>query len=437
MIAMNGHSNALQDEFVALRRRIVELERANADLTQQLASLQHVCSGNHDLSPHAHVHFDRFFDLSSDMLCTAGLDGYLKRVNASWERVLGFTAAEMCAEPFLSFVHPDDRQATVEAVSVLSRGQPVFHFVNRYRSKDGTYRCIEWMSAYDPAQELIYAVARDVTNRVQIEEELRVFKALVDNAPDGVAVARPDGTLIYLNSAECKLFQWEEQPGSTMFEAFAPEDHDLIAQVAAQVARGAWQGELICRRRDGSQFPGLISAFPINDQAGNVVALAAITRDISAIKQTEKERAALQEQVIAAQQAALRELSTPLIPLNDTVVVMPLVGAIDTARAQQIMETLLEGIAHHQATVAILDITGVQVVDTQVANALVRAAQATRLLGAQVMLTGISPAMAQTLVHLGIDLQGIITRRSLQDGIALALRTGSNATNHYAASTAR
>lgn len=425
MIAING--SAEQDELVALRQRIAELEQTNAALMQQLTSLQGEASGRHDLSPHAHVHFDRFFDLSSDMLCTAGIDGYMKRVNASWERVLGFTAAEMCAEPFLSFVHPDDQQATIDATSHLSQGQPVIAFVNRYRSKDGAYRWIEWMSAYDSAQELIYAVARDITNRVQMEEELRIFKALVDNAPDGVAVARPDGTFVYLNPAQRKLLQWEEQPGSTMFEAFAPEDHNRIAHVAAQVARGgAWQGELITQRRDGTHFPGLISAFAINDQTGNVMALAAINRDISVIKQAEEERATLQEQVIAAQQAALRELSTPLIPLNAKVVVMPLVGAIDTARAQQIMETLLEGIAQHQAMVAILDITGVQVVDTQVAHALIQASQATRLLGTQVVLTGISPAMAQTLVHLGIDLQGIITRRSLQDGIVLALRAGAN-----------
>jgi anti-anti-sigma factor len=101
---------------------------------------------------------------------------------------------------------------------------------------------------------------------------------------------------------------------------------------------------------------------------------------------------------------------------------MPLIGTIDTGRAQQVMEALLEGVAHHQATLAILDITGVSVVDTQVAQALIGAAQAVRLLGAQVMLTGIQPQIAQTLVHLGVDLSGIETRGSLQSGIAEALR---------------
>jgi anti-anti-sigma factor len=150
----------------------------------------------------------------------------------------------------------------------------------------------------------------------------------------------------------------------------------------------------------------------------NIQQLHAIERQ----KQAEAERAMLHEQIIDAQQAALRELSTPLIPVSDKVVIMPLIGTIDTGRAQQVMETLLEGVAHHQATLAILDITGVSVVDTQVAQALIGAAQAVRLLGAQVMLTGIQPQIAQTLVHLGVDLSGIETRGSLQSGIAEALR---------------
>jgi len=119
--------------------------------------------------------------------------------------------------------------------------------------------------------------------------------------------------------------------------------------------------------------------------------------------------------------ATLAELSTPLIPLSDTVVVMPIIGAVDSRRAQQVMETLLGGIAENGANVAIIDITGVSVVDTQVANVFVQAAQAVKLLGAQVMLTGIRPEVAQTLIGLGVDLRGIVTHSSLQRGIAMAL----------------
>ncbi len=135
------------------------------------------------------------------------------------------------------------------------------------------------------------------------------------------------------------------------------------------------------------------------------------------------------EERFRMQEAALRELSTPLIPISDRVVVMPLIGAIDSRRAQQVLETLLHGLADSRADRAILDITGVLVVDTQVANALVAAAQAVKLLGATVILTGIHPEVAQTLVGLGIDLRGIVTCGTLQSGIAYALERSSRGTH--------
>src|SRR4051812_29938399 len=111
-------------------------------------------------------------------------------------------------------------------------------------------------------------------------------------------------------------------------------------------------------------------------------------------------------------------MQLPLLAVSDHAVVMPLLGAIDSPRAQQGIETLLEGITAYGANIAILDITGVTVVDTQVANALLRAAQAARLLGARVVLPGIRPEIAQTLVGLGANLSEVVTRSSLQSGIA-------------------
>lgn len=122
-------------------------------------------------------------------------------------------------------------------------------------------------------------------------------------------------------------------------------------------------------------------------------------------------------EIVYMQRERVRELATPLIPLRDHVILMPLIGTIDPERAQQVMETLLAGVAAHHATTAILDITGVRTVDTQIAQALLQTARACRLLGAQVVLTGIQPQIAQTLVQLGADLNGIMTRSTLQAGI--------------------
>ncbi|NTV62373.1 MAG: PAS domain-containing protein [Oscillochloris sp.] len=164
-------------------------------------------------------------------------------------------------------------------------------------------------------------------------------------------------------------------------------------------------------RSDGSTRWLETNKIPLHDENDKVMGILGTIEDIT-------ERNAEEE----TRQAVIRELSTPLIPVTDDVVVMPLIGSIDSARAQQVIESLLEGIEQTRARIAIIDITGVPVVDTQVANALLRAAQAVRLLGTDVVLTGIRPEVAQTLVGLGADLSGIKTRGTLRSAITQALR---------------
>jgi rsbT co-antagonist protein RsbR len=127
------------------------------------------------------------------------------------------------------------------------------------------------------------------------------------------------------------------------------------------------------------------------------------------------------EERVERQRRALAELSTPVIQVYENILVLPLVGAIDTERARRVMEELLLGITHYQAELVIIDITGVPVVDTSVANHLMQAVKAARLLGAQSILVGISREIAQTLVHLQIDLTAVVTRSNLQAGIEYAL----------------
>ncbi|MBX2797549.1 MAG: STAS domain-containing protein [Myxococcales bacterium] len=121
------------------------------------------------------------------------------------------------------------------------------------------------------------------------------------------------------------------------------------------------------------------------------------------------------------QRAAIRELATPVIRVHDRVVMLPLVGTVDSARAQQVMESVLTAISQEQAQVLLLDIAGVAVVDTQVADYLLKTTDAVRLLGAQTILTGISAQVARTIVELGVDLSSLHTRNTLADGLQLAL----------------
>jgi PAS domain S-box-containing protein len=114
---------------------------------------------------------ERFFALSIDMLCFLDFSGYFKRLNPAWEQALGFTREELMSKPFIEFVHPDDRAATLNQNREVRSGGHARSFENRYLCKDGSYRWLLWNAAPDPAQRVIYSVARDITDRKQAEAE--------------------------------------------------------------------------------------------------------------------------------------------------------------------------------------------------------------------------------------------------------------------------
>jgi rsbT co-antagonist protein RsbR len=126
------------------------------------------------------------------------------------------------------------------------------------------------------------------------------------------------------------------------------------------------------------------------------------------------------EQVINRQQQELLDLSTPVIKMWDGIVAVPLIGTLDSERTQVVMESLLEAIVHNEATVAIIDITGVPTVDTLVAQHLLKAVAAARLMGAECIISGIRPQIAQTIVHLGVELGDVITKATLADALRVA-----------------
>jgi PAS domain S-box-containing protein len=240
-------------------------------------------------------------------------------------------------------------------------------------------------------------------------------QAVVDNAVDGIITIGDDGRIDSVNPAAARIFGYDTsdligQP----IQLLIPAPHDQQYQVIG-VGR-----EVVGRRKDGAEFPFdlAVGEMRLGDQHRYI----GIAHDLTERKRAAEEHAKLQEQIIQAQAATLAELSTPLIPISDQVVVMPLIGAIDSDRAHQVLTTLLHGIERSRARVAILDITGVPLVDTQVAKSLLVAAQAVRLLGARIVLTGIRPEVAQTLVGLGVDLGGIVTHSTLQSGIAYATK---------------
>jgi rsbT co-antagonist protein RsbR len=200
---------------------------------------------------------------------------------------------------------------------------------------------------------------------------------------------------------------------------------DMVTQVVTKDREVMAGGQPVTYEEPVTTTAGTIYVltvkFPIYDESGKLAGICGISTDITEQRRNDAERALLQEKIIEAQRATLDELSTPLIPLAAGVLAMPVVGTIDSLRADQILETLLEGITKHRAHTAILDITGVRVVDAQVASGIVAAARAARLLGARVLLTGIRPGVAQMLVGFDTDLAGVVTLGTLESGIAYAL----------------
>ncbi|KYF80131.1 hypothetical protein BE20_32475 [Sorangium cellulosum] len=166
---------------------------------------------------------------------------------------------------------------------------------------------------------------------------------------------------------------------------------------------------------------------PVRDGTGAIVGVCHFGVDITEQVQARQAAEARAEELrrsaelIAAQQETIRVLGTPLLPLAPGVLAAPLIGPIDAQRSAQFLEQLLDRVAAQGIASVILDVTGIETIDTQAANELVRAAQAVRLLGARVLVTGIRPSMAQVLVQLGVDLRGIATYSTLQAGIAAAM----------------
>lgn len=249
--------------------------------------------------------------------------------------------------------------------------------------------------------------------------------ALLANAPNYVVIVDRDGTIQYLNQTEPET--GDTVVGRSQYEFIAPEYIDGAKNAIEAVFTTGESSEYETRtlNPDGTTSCYSNLAGPIR-RDGEVAAVSIFALDITDRKAAEESLRQAKDELIEQQSRALQELSTPVIKVWHGVLVLPLIGTVDTARGQQITENLLQSIVTTQASVAIIDITGVPVVDTMVAGHFLKTIQAAKMLGAEVILTGVSPYNAQALVKLGVDLSQVTTKGSLEAGLKLAIeRTNS------------
>lgn len=278
---------------------------------------------------------------------------------------------------------------------------------------------------------------RELAEKRRVEVALREsearYRGIVEDQTELICRFRMDGTLTFVNDVYCRYFEKtrEELVGHHFTPLVPDEDRLLLDQQFAKLGpeNPIVHTEHRVVRPDGSiRWMHWTNRAPLGE-GGPHAEFQAVGVDVTDRRNAEDEVKRLNAELelrVAEKTMKLeemvRELSTPLMPVADQVIAMPLIGVLDSARAAAALETLLNGVIAHSATTVVLDITGVGVIDSQAADGMIRLAKAVKLLGAQVVLTGIQPRIAQTLVAQGVGVGGIVTLRTLKEGIAFALR---------------
>ncbi len=369
----------------------------------------------------ADVSIEAFFATCPEMLFVANADGQIESRSAALSRRFG--ADELTLTALAS------PTALAGLSSFLDRlaadGEPGEHC---FEAADGAgaLRCRARRAAdgslhgalhaatesADPSAAAASSAAAelDEAERLQIRVERRLLRAVMDNLEIALWAISPEGKFVYhdgkaLASAGMKPGQLL---GLNVFE--------LYGESSAQQIRDAVNGQQGFNSNAQHDVHWDNWYIPLTREDGAVDYVAGISLDVTEAKTTEAEIKRKLE-TIRQQQRAIQELSTPLIEVWDNVLAVPLVGVIDSQRANNLIERLLAEVSRSGARFAVLDLTGVEAIDTSTASHLIRLLASIRLLGAEGLITGISPYVAQTMVGIGIDLTAVVTCANLREGL--------------------
>ncbi|MEE4197063.1 MAG: PAS domain S-box protein [Bacteroidales bacterium] len=259
-------------------------------------------------------HSERIFNHAADMLAIAGFDGYLKVLNPAWKKTLGWSVEELKAKPWSNFLHPEDVDATNHILTKIIEGNQVIRFKNRYITKTGTYKWLEWKAYPYPEEKIMVSVARDVTEDEKMEQALREseerYRSVINSSMDAVLLTSPDGGIFSANKAACDLFKMTEEEICNAGRKGIIDINDprLPAMLDERKKTGKTKGELTLKRKDQTTFQAEVSTSVFYNSKGEE-RTSMFIRDITARKKAEQALKSFQENLETQVHEKTKELS--------------------------------------------------------------------------------------------------------------------------------
>jgi methyl-accepting chemotaxis protein len=353
-----------------------------------------------------------------------GLDGTIITANDNFLQLMGYTLEELKGHHHRIFCEASYAESLEykKFWEQLNRGD---YDRGEYKrlSKHGeaVYIQATYNPIFDKENKLvkILKIASDVTEQKRASAEFEGKMSAIDKS-QGVIEFELDGTIITANDNFLQVIGYSlEEVKGQHHRIFCDESYVESLEYKAfweKLNRGEFDaGEYKRRGKNGNDIYIQAAYNPILDLEGKPFKIVKIATDITARKRMDAER--------TKQAALILEMSTPVMRLWDNILLLPIVGLVDSKRVQMIMESVLEKILDYQAKVIILDIQGVPSVDSAVANHLIKVTKAAKLMGCACIITGISPEISQALVNLGIELTDILTQATLKDGVNTSLKS--------------
>lgn len=364
-----------------------------------------------------------FLSCCPELIFTAEPDSAVVRLSASLARLVGPELQP--GTRIADRVHPDDRRAfdagwarAIEGEGA-SRGEAAPPFTFRVLGSDGAYRLVSCRAQISAGSGKCHGALHEAAAEprgAEPDPSVDLLRAIEDNISIAVWAVNREGTFFHHagKALEVAGFKQGQFLGMNIFELYAGGEGIRPVEEAFQ----GKTGHTISKQHDTFWETWYV---PVPDASGEITRVAGLTLDVSAITRAERE---LKEKLtlIERQQQVIRALSTPIIEVWDKVLTIPMMGVVDTTRASDVMESVLKRVVEKRSQFVIFDLTAVDMLDTATADSLLKMIHALRLLGAEGVIVGIQPSVAQTLVTLGVGLENIATRANLEGGLQYVIR---------------